>query len=133
MTRYILSFVLSLTVLLLGCTHRASALAVPDAKQVTRITVTRSSNDERTITQSDRIAAFIRFVAAHNDGWHTAESTFPTPRITVNAFNHDRLLLTVFLGPGWIGGRNGDQFAPDNRLHDLSAADAHEFEILLGP
>ena len=132
MTRYILSIVLSLALPLLGCTHRAPALAVPDAKQVTRITVTRSSTDERTITQSDRIAALLRFVAAHNDGWHTAETTFPTPSITVNAFDHDRLLLTVFLGSGWMGGRNGDQSAPDNRLHDLSANDAHELEILLG-
>ena len=79
------------------------------------------------------IAALLRFFATHNDGWHTAETTFPGSSITVHVFDNDRLLLTVWVGSAWIGGRNGNQSAPDNRLRELSAADARELETLLRP
>jgi hypothetical protein len=132
MKRYLLTILLSLTVLLFGCVRRMPALTVPDAQQVTRVVVTRSSDVETTITRPDRIATLLRFFAAHNDGWHTAETTFPGSPVTISVFDNDRLLLVVWVGSTWIGGRNGDQFAPDNRLHDLSAADARELETLLG-
>ncbi|HEX3083411.1 MAG TPA: hypothetical protein VHP99_02710, partial [Pyrinomonadaceae bacterium] len=77
MKRYLLTILLSLTVLLFGCVRRMKALTVPDAQQVTRVVVTRSSDVETTITRPDRIATLLRFFAAHNDGWRTAETTFP--------------------------------------------------------
>jgi hypothetical protein len=54
-------------------------------------------------------------------------TTFPTPRITLNVYDHDRLLITVWFGPGWMGGRNGDQYAPDNRLRNLSDNERRQF------
>jgi hypothetical protein len=132
MKRYLVMILLSLTVLLFGCVRRMPALSVPDARQVTRIVVTRSPDSETTITRPDRIVALLRFFAAHNDGWYMAETTFPGSQVTVSVFDNERLLIVVWVGSTWIGGRNGDQFAPNNRLHDLSAAEAHELETLLG-
>jgi len=122
-------------VLLVGCTlsRHAQPLSVPSAAQVTRVTIAEgSSNSERTIIESDRIRALMAFFASHNDGWHTATTTFPTPRVTVNVYDHDRLLMAVWFGPGWMGGRNGDQYAPDNRLRDLSDNERRQFETLVG-
>jgi len=135
MNRHIKSFVFVMSVLLVGCTllRHAAPLSVPSAAQVTHVTIREgSSTAERTVAEPERIRALLTFFATHNDDWHTAATTFPTPRVTVNVDDHDRLLMAVWFGPGWMGGRNGDQYASDNRLRDLSNNDRRQIETLLG-
>jgi hypothetical protein len=59
-------------------------------------------------------------LAAHNDGWRTPAGTFPAPQWTIELAGEARTLLVLWLGPNWLGGREGSGSARDNRLRDLS-------------
>jgi hypothetical protein len=128
-------FLLSLLCALIGgCTlsSRAKPLTVPAAAQVTRITIREgSSTSQRTISEPNQIADVIDFFAKHNDGWYTRMDTFPTGRYAVTVYANDRALMVVWLGPDWIGGRDGNQGASDNRLRALSTDEKRRLETLL--
>ena len=120
--------------LAVGCasSSRAQPLTVPTAAQVTRITVRESSStSQRTIREPNQIADVIDFFAKHNDGWYTRMDTFPTGRYAVTIYSNDRVLMVVWLGPDWIGGRDGNQGASDNRLRALSTDEKRRLERLL--
>ena len=59
-------------------------------------------------------------LAAHNDGWRTPAGTFPAPQWTIELAGETGTLLVLWLGPNWLGGREGSGSARDNRLRDLS-------------
>ncbi|MEP6570598.1 MAG: hypothetical protein ABJC10_12570 [Acidobacteriota bacterium] len=123
--------------LVLGCSllKRKEPLAVSASTHVDRITVRNNRTQDATvttITDSNRIASIVKFIADHNTSWHGVQDTFPSGRYTIDFYDQDKLVVVLWLGQTSIGGRNGDQFAPDNRLRDLSPEEFHTLVTLLG-
>ena len=58
--------------------------------------------------------------------------TFPSPEWTITFESDKELLLVVWLGEGWLGGREGQLGAAENRLRTLTKKDLAELSKILG-
>jgi len=101
-----------LTVAISSCAAPAGRLALPEASAVGQVVISRSGTidepeRERVIDDRKAVDRFLAFLRARNDGWHKLRTTSPTPRYTVSLERDKELLLAVYLGPNWIGGRRG--------------------------
>ena len=73
----------------------------------------------------------LTFLAARNDNWTKTPFTYPSPQWTIELRKDKELVLVVWLGPDWMGGREGNGSVDDCRLRTLSEKDQAElFEIL---
>jgi hypothetical protein len=122
-----------------SCTLRSSPappLRIPDASMVSQIVVSGSTagveDPERALKDPETIGRFVAFLRAHNEGWSTPGDTFPSSYHTVSLQRGKDVLLVVWQGSGWIGGREGDGGASDNRLRALSGEEMTEFLQILG-
>jgi hypothetical protein len=109
---------------LTGCSpsldRAAPPLPLPAVHEVGHIA---ASSGARGALIADRasVERLLAFLAAHNDGWRRPTGTFPTPQWTIELVGERGVLLVLWLGPNWLGGREGAAPARDNRLRDLSA------------
>lgn len=119
-----------------SCASTASRLPVPESSAVGRVVVTLpgagSQDRERVIEDRKAVERFVAFLRAHNDGWRKPWGTFPTSQYTVSLKRGEELLLVVWVGTNWIGGREGGGGASDNRLRSLSDRERAEVLEILG-
>jgi hypothetical protein len=114
-----------------SCASTAGHLPVPEASAVNRLEVSRSGGDperEFVIEDAKTVERFLSFLRRHKDGWYKPWDTFPTPQYSVSLKRDDKLVMVVWVGTNWIGGREGGDGAADNRLRSLS--DRERAEIL---
>jgi hypothetical protein len=129
------SRILSLTVIL--ATTIASAepgappLPIPAAPDVAYIALTRGTS-ETVVRDPEVIAQFVAFLGARNTDWHRPWDTFPTPEWTIRLVGRRDDQLVLWLGPNWLGGREGQAAAKDNRLRSLSQKEHDEVLNMLG-
>jgi len=110
-------------------------LPIPDASAANRVEIRMSGGggdkEKRVIQDARTIERFLQFLRAHNEGWRKPWDTFPIPQYTISIRRDDDVLLSVFLASGWIGGRERNEGASDNRLRSLSTTEQSElFQIL---
>jgi hypothetical protein len=109
-------------------------LPIPESRAVARIVVSPAHGDKtvKEITDPRVIQQLLAFLAARNDRWQRPFDTFPTPQWSIRLEGREGLLLMLWLGAGWLGGREGGGTADDNRLRPLLQADRIELIRLLG-
>jgi hypothetical protein len=98
----------------------APPLPLPAVHEVAHITASSGARGA-VITDRESVERFLAFLTSHNDGWRIPAGTFPTPQWTIELAGEPGALLVLWLGPNWLGGREGSGTARDNRLRDLSA------------
>jgi hypothetical protein len=86
---------------------------------------------EVVINDPKAVERFLAFLEAHNGGWHKPWGTFPTPRYTVALKRDNALLLAIWVGGSWIGGREGSGDSGE-RLRILSETERAEVLGILG-
>ncbi|MDB5310616.1 MAG: hypothetical protein JWO38_4818 [Gemmataceae bacterium] len=122
----------ALTTAMPSCATPAGRLPVPDASTVGRVVVSWSGSgiggpeQERVIEDPKAVERLLAFLRAHNDGWRKPWDTFPTPQYTVHLKRNNELLLVVWVGANWIGGREGSGDSSQNRLRSLSEQERAE-------
>jgi hypothetical protein len=109
-------------------------LPIPASRAVARIVVSAVQGEKtvKEITDPRVIQQLLAFLAARNDRWQKPFDTFPTPQWTIQLEGGEGPLLMLWLGAGWLGGREGGGTADDNRLRPLLQADRIELIRLLG-
>jgi hypothetical protein len=109
-------------------------LPIPAAPAVARIVVSAEpgSKTVKDVTDPRVIQQFLAFLTARNDGWREPFDTFPTPQWTIRLEGREGPLLVLWLGPGWLGGREGAGSAADRRLRSLPQKDRTELITILG-
>ena len=115
--------------------HRlpAPALTLPSAHDVSRIEVIDNSHSAnktlRVATEVGRISKIMEFTRGINNGWFTNANTFPGPKYTITFENGNNFLMVLWLGPGWMGGR--DNTNNGKCLRDISPSQTNELGDLL--
>jgi hypothetical protein len=109
----------------------APPLPLPAVHEVASITAASGARGA-VITDRESIERFLAFLAAHNDGWRTPAGTFPTPQWTIELAGEAGLLLVLWVGPNWLGGREGSGSNREHRLRDLSAEARRALLDILG-
>jgi hypothetical protein len=99
----------------------AQPLPIPPPHAVARIVVAAEPGNKtvKEVTDPQVIQQFLAFLTARNDGWRTPFDTFPTPQWTIRLEGREGLLLALWLGPGWLGAREGGGSAADLRHRHL--------------
>ena len=120
-----------------SCVSTADRLPVPEASAVTRVVVSwrgasGAEREELGVDDPKAIERLLTFLRMHNDGWRKPWDTFPTPQYTVSLKRGEELLLVVWVGTDWIGGREGSGGASDNRLRSLSDRERAEVLEIVG-
>jgi hypothetical protein len=114
----------------------ATPLRLPEPTKVDRIIVTGdslpSNKLQLTLTDSKDIGKVLAFIRTRNDGWITPWYTFPGPRYTIEFEYKKTLVVVLWVGPTWIGGRQGEQGSSANRLRSLPEKDLTELLQFLG-
>jgi hypothetical protein len=117
-------------------TPTASQLPVPEASKVDRVVISwrGAGRQERELVTTDpkAIARFLTYLRNHNDGWRKPWDTFPSQQYTASLKRGEELLLVVWVGTNWIGGREGSGSASDNRLRSLSGRERTQVLDILG-
>jgi hypothetical protein len=135
-TYVVISLLVFLSEPLLPHDRPAGALKFPDPTKVDRIIVSRqaSAGEEKvaTFTDSKKIGELLAFMRVRNDMWYTPWYTFPGPQYTIQLQNKKELIVVLWVGTGWLGGRQGDQGSSENRLRTLTDKDRTELLKLLG-
>jgi hypothetical protein len=67
-----------------------------------------SEQKEQFLKERTRIDAFMAFLGQRNRGWKFPRDTFPTREYTVTLEGEGIILLTLWISPGWIGGRDAN-------------------------
>jgi len=126
----------AVTAVIPSCASTASRLPVPESSAVGRVVVTLPGagrqGRERVIEDRKAVERFVAFLRAHNDGWQKPWDTFPSSQYTVSLKRGEELLLVVWVGTNWIGGREGGGGSSDNRLRSLSDRERAEVLEILG-
>jgi hypothetical protein len=130
-----LVFLVALAISLVPWPQHARPLPIPDIAGIDRVVVSaqpeRPKDGEVVIKNAKRIKRLVAFLKERNNGWHKPWDTFPTPGWTVSFEKGKEMPLVLWLGPNWLGGREGRGAAADNRLRSLSKKESDElFEIL---
>lgn len=125
-----------MTALLPSCAATAKQLPVPELKADAPLTLVWSGpytdKAETTISDQKTITHFLEFVRSHNDGWREPWDTFPSPQYSLQIKRANELILVVWLGPNWMGGREGTADSSSNRLRNLSDQEQAELHRILG-
>jgi len=139
---WLLSASVVLPISLAGCASLRDApaqpIAMPRAGTVDRIKVELSNEfDEKwprniEVTERDKIDRFIEYLRARNDNWRKPWDTFPVSRYTIVLQRGKETVVVLWVSPGWIGGREGNQGASDNRLKSISPEEWTSLMKLLG-
>ena len=120
----------------LSCSLPASKLTIPEPVSVKQIVFSWSNSapdgQEVVVTDPKTIERFMVFLQARNSGWEKPWDTFPTPTCTISLKDDKGLLLVVWLGQKWIGGREGNGDSSQNRLRSLSDLERSEALEILG-
>jgi hypothetical protein len=119
---------------LASCTSTAPRLPVPEGLTGGQLVVSPRSpdlpNHEFVIDDARTVERFLSFLRAHNNGWRTPWDTFPIPQYTVSLKRNKELVLVIWVGTNWLGGREGS--GGDNRLRSLSDQERTEVLQILG-
>jgi hypothetical protein len=129
------SRILSLAVVLAAAVASAEPgvppLPIPAAHDVDYIALSGGTN-ETIIRDPKAIAQFVAFLSARNTDWRKPWDTFPTPEWTIRLVGRRDDHLVLWLGPNWLGGREGQAAAKNNRLRSLSQKEHDEVLKTLG-
>jgi hypothetical protein len=109
----------------------APPLPIPAAPDVDYIALSGGTS-ETVIRDPKVIAQFVAFLNARNTNWRKPWGTFPTPEWTIRLAGRRDDHLVLWLGPNWLGGREGKAGARDNRLRTLSQKEHDEALKMLG-
>jgi len=109
----------------------APRLPIPTAADVDYIALSSGSH-ESVIRDRKTITDFVAFLSERNTDWRKPWDTFPTPEWTIRLVSRGDDHLVLWLGPNWLGGREGHAAAKNNRLRSLSQRDHDEALKLLG-
>src|SRR5438094_983996 len=102
----------------------ARPLPIPKAGAVDRVVIQGRPDDAKVVVRdAKRIGRLVDFVAARNTGWRKPWDTFPTPRYALVLEKGEDPVLVLWVGPGWLGGREVQGDVSDNRLRSLSEKD----------
>jgi hypothetical protein len=109
-------------------------LPIPAPDAVVRIVVSAEpgSKTVKDVTDPQVIQRLLAYLAARNDRWQRPFDTFPTPQWSIRLEGRGGPLLLLWLGPGWLAGREGGGTAADNRLRTLPQTDRTEIITILG-
>ena len=114
----------------------AGNLHVPEVSAVGRMVISWQSADgkqcERVIEDPKEVERFLAFLRVHNDEWRKPWNTFPGGQYTVTLERDKELLLVLWMGSNWLGGREGSGGFSDNRLRSLSDTERAELLEILG-
>jgi hypothetical protein len=129
------SMTLSLAVVLVAAIASAELgappLPIPAAPDVDYIGLSPGTN-ETVIRDPKVIAQFVAFLSSRNTDWRQPWDTFPTPQWTIRLVGRGHDHLVLWLGPNWLGGREGRAAAKSNRLRSLSQKEHDEALKILG-
>jgi hypothetical protein len=134
---------LSMSLLCLGCRLPAPPLHIPKAETVKSIVVqgelqptsegNHHSRQEVVVQEREKINLIVKFLEGRNDGWSKPSDTFPTAQYSIILNDpNGQPILTIRIGPDWIGARDVSPDSSHNRLRNLSPADRKELNQLLG-
>ena len=126
-----MALALAFAAALASAAQAAPSLPIPAAGDVDRIVVSVHSG-EAVITDPRVIDEFVAFLKARNRHWSRPWGTFPTPEWTIRLIGRKDPVLVLWLGPNWLGGREGLAGAQANRLRSLSEKDRAEALRILG-
>ena len=126
-----LSLAVILAAVIASAESGAPPLPIPAAPDVAYIALTRGTS-ETVIRNPKIIAQFVAFLSARNTDWRKPWDTFPTPEWTIRLVGRRDDHLVLWLGPNWLGGREGQAAAKDNRLRSLSPNEHDEALKMLG-
>ena len=118
-----------------SCVSTAGHLPVPETSTAVEVAVSwpTASGKEREFVIEDpkAVERLLAFLRAQNDGWRRPMYTFPSGQYTISITRDKELLVVIWVGADWIGGREGSGGASDNRLRSLSEGKRAELlEIL---
>jgi hypothetical protein len=123
-------------VMIPSCSTAEKGLPIPEASSISQMVVSWRGEDgqERGSVVDDpkAIEHILQFLQNHNDGWRKPWDTFPTSQYSIALKQDTKLILVIWVGTDWIGGREGDGDAEDNRLHSLSEPERAEMLGILG-
>jgi hypothetical protein len=92
-------------------------------RSANRVRVRDNSDHElRTITDSETIAALVRFAEAHADGWGVPWYGAPVARIYAQFYEGDRFINDLGVGGDWIGTQHKGYFYSRSVSDDDRAA-----------
>ena len=109
----------------------APPLPIPAPTDVAYIALSSGTN-ETVIRDAKVIAQFVAFMNSRNTDWRKPWDTFPTPEWTIRLVGRGHDHLVLWLGPNWLGGREGQADAKGNRLRRLSPKEYDEALAMLG-
>lgn len=119
-----------------GCNENVRPLPIPDAVGVERIVISYDPDSikgkEVVVKDANRIKRVLSFLKERNSGWEKTWHTFPSPQWTIRLEKGETLLLVLWLGPNWMGGREGQGDSSDNRLRTFVKKDRDELFQILG-
>lgn len=113
-------------------------LTIPEPEEVGSFTVVRVSGPRapqhlRQERNEERVAALVRFVGSPQRDWHTPLDRIPPADYTITLESwSDQPEVVLFVGDGWLGGREMRQVLAGGRLSDLSAGERGELLRLAG-
>jgi hypothetical protein len=117
----------------------APALTLPKPEDVDQIVASRSAipglpGRERILeiatSEPDRLNRLLAFMTTRNRGWWTPWDTLPSVDWTIVVMKNKRPVLSLWVGPGWLGGQDAGKTVP--RLHELSQEDRGELFRIIG-
>jgi len=111
----ILSLAVVLAATITSAEPGAPPLPIPAASDVDYIAVSGAAH-ETVIRDPRAIAQFVAFLSARNTDWRKPWGTFPTPEWTIRLVSRRDDHLLLWLGSNWLGGREGQAAAKNNRL-----------------
>jgi hypothetical protein len=127
----ILSLVIALAATIASAEPGAPPLPVPAASDVDYIAF-NGGTIETVIRDPKVITEFVAFLNARNTDWRKPWDTFPAPEWTIRLADRRVDHLVLWLGPNWLGGREGQAGAKNNRLRSLSQKEHDEALRMLG-
>jgi hypothetical protein len=127
----ILSLAVVLAAAIASAEPGAPPLPIPAAPDVDYIALTGGTN-ETVIRDPKVIAQFVAFLSACHTDWRKPWDTFPTPEWTIRLVGRRDDHLVLWLGPNWLGGREGRAAAKNNRIRSLSQKEHDEALKMLG-
>lgn len=113
-------------------------LTIPEAGKVGSFSVVRVSGPGapqhlRQEKNEERVAALVRFVGSPQRDWHTPLERIPPADYTITLESWSgQPAVVLFVGDGWLGGRETGQVLVGGRLSDLSVGEREELLGLAG-
>jgi hypothetical protein len=83
---------------------------MPMVEGITRAEVRSRTAGLGSITDSARIAALVTFVNQQRSGWSAPALGVPVGQVGVTLYREERVVESIFCGPGFLELRRGGQF-----------------------